>query len=110
MTRAIATTIFGLGLFILGGADGSPVLAQESPRAGTAPPGQAPAEILLRLTEPARPRPAESVTGEDLRTLPKPRPDRFPGNVRVYVVGDPRCEPGEDLFDPGWNRPRSRRH
>ena len=74
------------------------------------PPAPAPAqpEIFLKqfIGDSAPPRPADSITRDDLRNVPPPANDFLPRGVRVnVVVGDPRCEPGEDWFDDG-PRPR----
>lgn len=105
MTRAIVV----LAALLIGGALAVPASAQESatPR-GTPSPSPA-GGLLFKLTEPGPSAPPDSVMRDDLRELPRPRPDRLPDNVRI-TVSDPRCLPGEDpLLDPGWARPAPRR-
>jgi hypothetical protein len=79
-------------------------LAQQAPE---------PPNISLRqFMQSAPPRPVDSITRDDLHNVPAPPVDRFPQNVRFHVVvGDPRCEPGEDWFDdsPRPRLPSSRR-
>ncbi len=67
--------------------------------------------ILLKLTEPARPTlPNDIVTRDDLRDVPPPPADKLSEAIHTHVVvGDPRCLPGEDWFDPGPVRNRTRR-
>jgi hypothetical protein len=105
-TIALVALIFGTALA------GTASAQQGAAPQGTPSPSPA-GEILLRMTEPVPPgaSPQDSVTREDLRELPKPRPDRLPDNVRVTVgVGDPRCLPGEDpLLDTSWARRAPRR-
>ena len=72
------------------------------------PPPPAQPELFLKqfIGDSAPPRPADSITRDDLRSVPPPPNDFLPRGVRVHaVVGDPRCEPGEDWFDDG-PRPR----
>jgi hypothetical protein len=58
--------------------------------------------IFLRMTEPPRQVPVETITSDDLRDLPPPHIDRLGDHVTVtVVVGDPRCQPGEDLRQLG---------
>jgi hypothetical protein len=66
--------------------------------------------ILLKLTEPVRPVPAETVTRDDLRELPTPRLDKLSeAGVTVTVIqGDPLCLPGDDPWRIN-SRPRPTR-
>lgn len=98
-----------VGALALTPAVASAAPPQQAPGAGT--PGSSAAGILLRLEQPAPPAPADSVTADDLRELPRPRPDRLPGNVQIRIgVEDPRCLPGEDPFlDRAGRAPLPRR-
>lgn len=94
-------TVVALGTMLVAAAVGSLAFAQEPQPPQTRDPR---AEILLRqLVDPVRPAPADSLTRDDLRHLPPPRPDRLSDTVRFSVtVTDPRCLPGEDLLpEPG---------
>lgn len=105
MTRAIVV----LAALLTGGALAVPASAQEAATSKGTPSPSPAAEILFKLTEPGRVAPPDSVQLDDLRELPRPRPDGLPDNVRI-TVGDPRCVPGEDpLLDPRWARPAPRR-
>jgi hypothetical protein len=101
MAKIMTPGAAGLLLLIAGAV--SVVSAQQ-------PPVQ-PGISLRQFMDSAPPRPADSITREDLRNLPAPAIDRLPQAVRVnVVVGDPRCVPGEDLFDTPRPRLPSRRH
>ncbi|MBI2219329.1 MAG: hypothetical protein HYU51_18785 [Candidatus Rokubacteria bacterium] len=103
-------TIAALGTLLLAAASTASAQAPSQTETPRAPNPQA--EILLRLLEPARPALADSLTRDDLEQLPPPRPDTLKDTVRVHViVTDPRCLPGDDLFNeplPG-RRPSRRR-
>ncbi len=89
-------------LFLLVGGVTAGSAQQPAPAAPAQP------EIFLKqfIGDSAPPRPADSITRDDLRNVPPPANDFLPRGVRVnVVVGDPRCEPGEDWFDDG-PRPR----
>jgi hypothetical protein len=107
-------TAVALATMVLGAAVGVRALAQEPSPTQPAPAQQAPApqvpprdpqaDILLRLMQPmARPEPAGSMTRDDVHTLPPPKPDTLPKNIRFEaIVTDPRCLPGDNLFpEPG---------
>jgi hypothetical protein len=75
---------------------GTALLVMAVPVAGHAQQAP-PATIDLTVTEALK-QVSPGVTGkENLRDVPPPRPDRLSSSVRItVVVGDPRCEPGED--------------
>jgi hypothetical protein len=90
--------LVALSVLVLGPAVALAAPEQQPPAATVQEPGRSPAEILLRL-EPPPPTPADGITADDLRELPRPRPDGLPGNVRIRVgIEDPRCLPGDDLL------------
>jgi hypothetical protein len=105
MSRIVVTGAIGI-LVLMAGIGLAP--AQQPP--ASQPPAQ-PGISLQQFMDSTPPRPADSITREDLRNLPSPAIDRLPQAVRVNVmVGDPRCVPGEDLFDTPRPRLPSRRH
>ena len=99
----LASLLVGLGLLI-GVGTISPGYAQEPAKA----------DILLRLTEPTRSVPVDSVKRDDLREIPAVPPvDKLSeAGFRIYVgVGDPRCVPGDvggDLGRANRRTPRAR--
>jgi hypothetical protein len=88
----------GISALLLGAWTVNPGFAQEAP------------EFLLKLSEPVRPVPAETVTRDDLRELPTPRLDKLSeAGVTVTVIqGDPLCLPGDDPWRIN-SRPRPAR-
>jgi hypothetical protein len=54
--------------------------------------------IFLKMTESPREVPVDTITRDDLRDLPPPHIDKLRDRPTVtVVVGDPRCQPGDDL-------------
>jgi hypothetical protein len=81
--------------------------AQQAPAPAQGDAQSRPPDINMLLTEPFRGIDNDSFKREDLRDVPPPKRDRLSESVRVTVtVGDPRCAPGEDLWE--FSRPPSR--
>ena len=89
----LARVLIGAGPLLIGVAVIFPGYAQEPAKA----------DILLRLTEPARSGPVDAVKRDELREVPAPRLDGLSDRVRVNVsVGDSQCLPGDvGGIDPG---------
>ena len=102
--RAQIAAAVGLVALVLACGFAALAIAQQQ----QAPPAPPP-DLLFKITQPGPAAPPESVTRDDLRPIP-PSPDKLSDAVRFEAVpvGDPRCRPGEDVWDPGPQRRRGR--
>ncbi len=95
----VARAVASIGTLLMGVALVPAAFAQEAVQ---------PNILLRQMTQPTEPRPAGSITKDDLRDTPAPpRVDKLRDAVRFDVsVGDARCFPGEEWSNPGLIRAR----